>query len=71
MIDIQSGFLFLKVLTSLQGEFMKVLKNFLSVTYCTKLCFCFSISSPTFYLHLVSLTVETYLGKEMVYEVLG
>lgn len=71
MIEIQSSFLFLKVLTSPQGEFMKVLKIFLSVNYCTKLCFCFSISSPLFYPHLVSLTVETYLGKEMAGEVLS
>jgi len=48
---------------------MKVLKIFLSVTYCMKLCFCFPISSPPFYTDLVSLTVETYLGKEMTGEV--
>lgn len=71
MIEIQSGFLVLKMLTSSQEEFLKVLKTFLSVTSCTKLCFCFPISSPPFYSHFVSLAVKTYLGKEMACKVLA
>lgn len=65
MNEIKSSFLFLKVLSNPQEEFMKVLNFLLPVTYCAKSCLCFPVSSLPFYLCLVSITPWSCVEKGM------